>query len=190
VEVFMKRTGIFLVFAALFFAGCADQMDSVKKQEVSNMGIYDFTVKDMKDVDVPLSEYKGKVLLIVNTATHCGYTPQYPGLQDLYAKYKDKGFEILDFPCNQFMGQAPEGIAEYHDICTTRFGVTFKQFAKIEVNGKNEIKLYSYLKAQTGGKNIGWNFTKFLIDRQGNIVKRFEPADKPEKIAPELEKLL
>jgi glutathione peroxidase len=189
-EGIMKNTAAVFVLAAFLLSGFAEQMDSVKKQEVLNMGIYDFTVKDMKDVDVPLLEYKGKVLLIVNTATHCGYTPQYPGLQELYTKYKDKGFEILDFPCNQFMGQAPEGIEEYHNICTTRFGITFKQFGKIEVNGKNEIKLYSYLKSQTGGKNIGWNFEKFLIDKEGNIVKRFISADKPEKIAPEIEKLL
>jgi glutathione peroxidase len=154
------------------------------------MGIYDFKVKDMNDSDVSLSDYKGKVLLIVNTATHCGFTPQFPGLQALYAKYKDRGFEILDFPCNQFMGQAPEGIEEYHNICTTRFGVTFRQFAKIEVNGKNESPLYTYLKEKTGGKNIGWNFTKFLIDKEGNIVKRFESKVKPEEIDPEIAALL
>lgn len=185
----IKNIAIFILIAFLL-AGCAEQQDAVKKQEVLNMGIYDLTVKDMKDVDVPISGYKGKVLLIVNTATRCGYTPQYPGLQELYAKYKDRGFEVLDFPCNQFMGQAPEGIEEYHNICTTRYGVTFKQFAKVEVNGKNEIKLYTFLKSKTGGKNIGWNFTKFLIDKEGNVVKRFESADKPEKIAPEIEKIL
>jgi len=158
--------------------------------EVYQMSIYDYTVKDMRGADVSLSGYNGKVLLVVNTATHCGFTPQYPGLQELYAKYKDKGFEILDFPCNQFMNQAPEGIEEYHNICSTRFGVTFTQFGKIEVNGKKEEPLYTYLKKETGGKKVGWNFEKFLIDRQGKVVKRFGAADKPEKLAPEIEKLL
>jgi glutathione peroxidase len=184
----MKKTLLFSLFCLFFATACTD--DIKKTQGVSVMGIYEITVKDMANQDVSLSDYKGKVILIVNTATHCGFTPQYPGLQDLYAKYKDKGFEILDFPCNQFMGQAPEGIAEYHNICTTRFGVTFKQFAKIEVNGKNEAPLYTYLKSKTDGKNIGWNFVKFLIDKDGNIVKRFESADTPEKIEPEINKLL
>lgn len=154
------------------------------------MSIYDITVKDMKGNDVSLSKYKGKVLLIVNTATLCGFTPQYPGLQELYAKYKDKGFEILDFPCNQFLGQAPGTIEEINQVCTTRFGITFEQFAKADVKGKNEAPLYTFLKAKTNGKNIGWNFTKFLVDKDGNVVSRFEPAVKPEKIAPDIEKLL
>lgn len=174
----------------LLLSGCACQVDTTKKSEVSAMNIYDITVKDMTDKEVVLSEYKGKVLLVVNTATHCGFTPQYPGLQALYAKYKDKGFELLDFPCNQFMGQAPEGIEEYREICTTRFGVTFRLFAKIEVNGKNASPLFTFLKSKTNGKDIGWNFTKFLIDREGNVVKRFESADKPEDIAAHIEKLL
>lgn len=154
------------------------------------MSIYDITVKDMTDKDVSLSKYKGKVLLIVNTATLCGFTPQYPGLQDLYVKYKDKGFEILDFPCNQFMGQAPGTVEEINKTCTTRFGITFQMFAKIDVNGKKESPLYTFLKEKTNGKNIGWNFTKFLVDADGNVVSRFEPTVKPEEIAPEIEKLL
>jgi glutathione peroxidase len=185
-----KWTVLTAVMAVVFLSGCAGQLKDIKKREVLTMSIYDITVKDMAGKDAVLSEYKGKVLLIVNTATHCGFTPQYPGLQALYAKYKDKGFEILDFPCNQFMGQAPEGIEEYHNICTTRFGVTFRQFAKIDVNGNNESPLYTYLKKESGGKNIGWNFTKFLVDRQGKLVKRFESADKPETMDPEIAKLL
>lgn len=186
----MQKIIISTVLAVFLLAGCACNTGDVKKEEATALNIYDITVKDMKDIDLPLSAYKGKVLLVVNTATHCGFTPQYPGLQELYAKYKDKGLEVLDFPCNQFMGQAPEGIEEYHNICTTRFGVTFKQFAKIEVNGKNESPLFTFLKSKTNGKNIGWNFTKFLIDREGNVIKRFESADKPEDIAPHIEKLL
>ncbi len=186
----MKYAVAFAVAAGLFLAGCANNGGDIKKQEVTALNIYDITVKDMAEKDVVLSEYKGKVLLIVNTATHCGFTPQYPGLQALYAKYKDKGFEILDFPCNQFMGQAPEGIEEYHNICTTRFGVTFRQFAKIDVNGGNESPLYTYLKKNSDGKNIGWNFTKFLIDREGSLVKRFDSKDKPESIDPEIAKLV
>ncbi len=147
--------------------------------------IYDFTVKDGKGQDVSLSEYKGKVLLIVNTATRCGFTPQYAGLQSLYEKYKERGFEILDFPCNQFLGQAPGTQEEIATFCETRFGVTFRQFEKIAVNGKNQIPLYAYLKSQKGGvmgSRIKWNFTKFLIDREGNVVERFSPAVKPEQI--------
>ena len=149
------------------------------------MSIYDFNVKDMDGNEVSLSEYKGKVLLIVNTATGCGFTPQYDGLQDLYEKYGSKGFEILDFPCNQFLGQAPGSEEEIHSFCTGRFGITFKQFAKIEVNGKNEEQLYTFLKAQKGGvlnSNIKWNFTKFLVDRNGNVTGRFSPAKKPENL--------
>jgi len=185
----MKKLAV-MVIAALFFIGCAKQEKAIKKQEVPNMSIYDIKVKDMKDAEVSLSEYKGKVLLIVNTATLCGYTPQYPGLQELYVKYRDRGFELLDFPCNQFMGQAPGTVEEIHATCSTRFGITFKMFQKIDVNGKNESPLYTFLKAQTGGKDIRWNFTKFLIDRQGNVVRRFDSKDKPEDIAPEIEKIL
>ena len=147
--------------------------------------IYDFVVKDIDGQDVSLSEYKGKVLLIVNTATGCGFTPQYDGLQDLYEKYNAQGFEILDFPCNQFANQAPGSEEEIVSFCQARFGITFKQFAKIEVNGKNEAPLYTFLKEkQTGalGKNIKWNFTKFLVNRDGEVIARFAPTTTPEKI--------
>ena len=157
------------------------------------MSIYDFTVRDASGNDVSLSEYKGKVLLIVNTATGCGFTPQYEGLQSMYEKFSEKGFEILDFPCNQFLGQAPGTEQEIVAFCKGRFGVTFKQFAKINVNGKNEIPLYTYLKEQQGGKmgsRIKWNFTKFLVDREGNVVNRFAPTDKPEDIEKFVEQLL
>ncbi len=157
------------------------------------MSIYDFNVKDMKNNDVSLADYKGKVLLVVNTATKCGFTPQYKGLQKLYENYKEKGFEILDFPCNQFAHQAPEDAEGIHTFCTGRFGITFKQFAKIDVNGKNEAALYTYLKDQKGGvigKNIKWNFTKFLVDKEGNVIKRFSPTDEPEKLEADIKALL
>ncbi|MCI6891356.1 MAG: glutathione peroxidase [Treponema sp.] len=157
------------------------------------MGIYDFTVKARDGSDVSLSEYKGKVLLIVNTATGCGFTPQYKGLQSLYDKYKDKGFEILDFPCNQFANQAPGNEEEIHTFCTGRFGIKFPQFAKIDVNGKNESPLYTYLKSQKKGffsSKIKWNFSKFLITKDGQVVERFAPTDTPEKIDSYIEKLL
>lgn len=151
------------------------------------MSVYDFSVLDSSKKMISLSEYKGKVLLIVNTATHCGYTPQYDDLQKLYEKYQNQGLEILDFPCNQFGGQAPEGIEEYIDICQTKFHIKFKIFDKIEVNGPNSHPLYEYLKA---GKNIRWNFTKFLIDRQGNPVKRFDSKDKPFSFEEDIQLLL
>lgn len=155
--------------------------------------IYDFTVKDNKGNDISFDKYKGKVLLIVNTATECGFIPQYQGLEELYKKYKDQGFEILDFPSNQFGGQAPGTDAEIQNFCTARFGTTFDRFAKIDVNGENEDPLYSYLKKSQGGllvDKIKWNFTKFLIDRDGNVVERYSSQKKPENIAKEIEKLL
>ncbi|MBR0529852.1 MAG: glutathione peroxidase [Ruminococcus sp.] len=157
------------------------------------MSIYDITVKDAKGNDVSLSEYKGKVLLVVNTATRCVYTPQYKGLQILYKRYKDKGFEILDFPCNQFANQAPESDDEIGNFCTMNYGVTFRRFAKIDVNGENESPLYTALKAKRGGvlgNNIKWNFTKFLVNREGEVVERFASATAPEKLEKKIVELL
>ena len=157
------------------------------------MSIYDYTVKDNKGADVSLDVYRGKVLLIVNTATGCGFTPQYKGLQDLYAKYNDQGFEILDFPCNQFAGQAPGTAEEISEFCIGRFGIRFKQFAKINVNGKSEDPLYTYLKSQASGvlgSRIKWNFTKFLVDRKGNVVARFAPTVIPEKTEESIREVL
>lgn len=158
-----------------------------------NMSIYDFTVKDSKGNDVPLSNYKGKVLLIVNTATSCGFTPQYKDLQDLYLKYKDQGFEILDFPCNQFGKQAPGTNEEITSFCEMKYKTTFNTFGKIDVNGENTDPLYKYLKENSKGflgDSIKWNFTKFLIDREGNIVDRYAPITNPSKISGTIEKLL
>lgn len=167
------------------------------------MGIYDFTVKAQNGSQVSLADYKGKVLLVVNTATGCGFTPQYEELQALYEEFRDRGLEILDFPCNQFGAQAPGEDEEIHTFCTTRYGIGFPQFAKVDVNGEEAIPLFRWLTENTsfGGfgmspmgvmlsgvvkkmdkdykKNgkIKWNFTKFLIDREGNIAARFEPTD-------------
>ncbi|MBR4237694.1 glutathione peroxidase [bacterium] len=164
--------------------------------------IYDFIVKDRKGNDVSLSEYKGKVLLIVNTATGCGFTPHYDPLEAMYKEFRDRGFEILDFPSNQFAGQAPGSDDEIHEFCTLKFGTEFPQFAKIDVNGENADPLFAYLASVKpfegfgkGLKNamlnkfakmnnkkfgdktyIGWNFTKFLINREGEVVARFEPT--------------
>ena len=167
------------------------------------MNVYDFKVTAQDGSEVSLAEYKGKVLLIVNTATGCGFTPQYEELQNLYEAFHEKGLEILDFPCNQFGEQAPGTDAEIHSFCTGRFGITFPQFAKIDVNGENAVPLYRWLTENTkfegfgaspmalmlsgivkkmdkdyrNNGNIKWNFTKFLIDREGNIAARFEPMN-------------
>jgi len=149
------------------------------------MTIYDYTVKDAAGNDVNMKEYEGKVLLIVNTATGCGFTPQYEGLQDLYEKYQAQGLEILDFPCNQFGNQAPGTEEEIVDFCMSRYGVTFKMFRKVEVNGEEAEPLFKFLKEQKGGmmgSKIKWNFTKFLVDRNGNVVERYAPTTTPEQI--------
>ena len=153
------------------------------------MSVYDFTVKDKKGNDVSLSEYKGKVLLIVNTATKCGLTPQYDALEALYEKYHDQGFDILDFPCNQFLAQAPGSVEEIDSFCTLRFNTKFPRFGKIKVNGKEADPLYVYLKEQKPGR-IEWNFAKFLIDREGNVVERVSSKTKPETMTESIEKLL
>lgn len=157
------------------------------------MSIYNYEVKDINGNLVKLEEYKGKVLLIVNTATGCGFTPQYEGLQDLYEKYKNQGLEILDFPCNQFGHQTPGSEEEIVDFCQSRYGVTFKQFSKIEVNGKHENPLYTYLKSKKGGifgKKIKWNFTKFLVNKNGEVIDRFSPTTTPAKIEDKIKELL
>ncbi len=157
------------------------------------MKIFDINVKDGKGNTVSINDYRGKVLLIVNTATGCGFTPQYEGLQSLYEKYKDQGFEILDFPCNQFGNQAPGTNEEIATFCTGRYSITFPQFAKIDVNGNDESELYTFLKSQKGGivgNNIKWNFTKFLVDKEGNVVERLAPTTKPESIDKKIKELL
>ena len=147
------------------------------------MSIYDFVVNDYLGNPVNLSDYQGKVVLIVNTATRCGFTPQYKGLEALYEKYQNDGFVILDFPCNQFLAQAPGTSEEIHNICTLKYNTTFPQFEKIKVNGKEAHPLFVYLTSQNPAnkvKKVKWNFTKFLIGRDGSFLARFEPTNKPE----------
>ena len=155
---------------------------------------YDFTAQDIKGKEVSMSTYKNKVVLVVNVASKCGYTPQYEGLEKLYKKYKSHGFEILAFPCNQFKGQEPGTAAEIQNFCKVNYGVTFPLFSKIDVNGDNADPLYVYLKKQAPGflgtKGIKWNFTKFLIDRKGNVITRYGSSTKPANIAKDIEKLL
>ena len=159
------------------------------------MNVYDFKVLNQKNEEVSLDIYKGKVLLIVNTATKCGFTPQYEALEAMYEELKDKGFEILDFPCNQFMHQAPGSDEEINQFCSLRYNTKFPRFKKIDVKGDNISPLYKWLICQNEKnkpKNIKWNFTKFLIDRNGNVVERFGSMAKPEKfidkVREELEK--
>ena len=179
------------------------------------MSIYDFTVKKRREGELSLRELEGKVFLVVNTATGCGFTPQYEGLEQLYEKYHDQGFEILDFPCNQFGSQAPGDDAEIHEFCTAKYKTKFDQLAKTEVNGENELPLYTFLKKEMpdeevkGMKNkmamkaiekisktckkpgdIKWNFTKFLVDRTGKVVKRYDPTSEPKEFEADIAALL
>jgi glutathione peroxidase len=155
---------------------------------------YDFNAKNIRGEAVSMSTYKNKVVLVVNVASKCGYTPQYAGLEKLYKKYHAQGLEILGFPCNQFRGQEPGTAAEIQNFCKVNFGVTFPLFAKIDVNGDNADPLYVYLKKQAPGilgtEGIKWNFTKFLIDRNGNVITRYGSSTKPAEIAKDIEKLL
>ena len=179
------------------------------------MSIYSYAVKNRSGEEVSLNEFKGKVLIIVNTATGCGFTPQYEGLEKLYKKYHDSGLEILDFPCNQFGNQAPGSDDEIHEFCSLKYNTSFDQFSKIEVNGENEEPLYTYLKnaiaddiidgvknkmamkavekisKTTKNKNdIKWNFTKFLVNRDGNVVGRYSPTYKPEDMEDKIKELI
>ncbi len=157
------------------------------------MSVHDFKVKNRAGEEVSLEEYRGRVLLIVNTASKCGFTPQLAGLEKMYKELKDKNFTVLGFPCGQFNNQELDTDDEIQEFCQINYGVTFPVFSKIEVNGANEHPLYAYMKKEAGGvlgKNIKWNFTKFLIDAEGRVVKRFGPTTKPEAIRPSVEKLL
>jgi len=156
--------------------------------------IYDFTVDDIKGKPVKLDRYRGRVLLIVNTASECGFTPQYKGLEALYQKYEPRGLQVLGFPCNQFGSQEPGSEDEIANFCEVNYGVTFPLFAKVDVNGEDAAPLYRYLKKAKpgllGSEAIKWNFTKFLVDRNGNVVERYAPKDEPAGIAGDIEKLL
>ena len=156
--------------------------------------IADFTVATNKGDELDLKDKLGKVLLVVNTASKCGFTPQYDGLEKLFQDYKDQGFEVMAFPCNQFGNQEPGDAGEIEQFCKVNFGLTFPLMQKVEVNGDNASPLFDWMKAEApglmGSKSIKWNFTKFLIDREGNVVKRYGPADAPAAIAKDIEKLL
>lgn len=156
--------------------------------------VYEFSGKTITGENKPIADYKGQVLLIVNTASKCGFTPQFKGLESLYERYKERGLMVLGFPCNQFLSQDPGSDAEISEFCELNYGVTFPMFAKIDVNGDNAHPLFRHLTAAApgllGSKAVKWNFTKFLVDRQGNVVSRYAPATKPEDIATDIEKLL
>ena len=157
------------------------------------MKFYDFSARKINGQEVSMSEYKDKVVLVVNTASKCGLTPQFKDLEKIYQEYKDKGLEILGFPCNQFANQDSGSNDEIHEFCQLNYGVTFTMFEKIDVNGENEHPLYKYLKSQTKsifGSKIKWNFTKFLIDINGNVIKRYAPTVSPLKIKGDIENLL
>ena len=153
------------------------------------MNIYDFMVKDNQGEAVFLRRFEGKVLLVVNTATRCGLTPQYEGLEALYEKYADRGFEILDFPCNQFAFQAPGSAEQIDSFCRLKYDTRFPRFAKIRVNGRNADPLYVWPKEQKPGR-ISWNFAKFLVDRSGSVVARFAPTEKPQTLEAAIEEVL
>ena len=163
--------------------------DTVVPDEPPADDIYQFKVLDGEGDSVSLADYRGKVLLVVNTATQCGYTPQYTDLQRIYEKYQDSGFVILDFPCNQFGGQAPGSFEDIHNFCTGRYGITFPQFAKIDVNGANASPLYVWLKSKKPGE-IQWNFTKFLVNRNGEVTRRFEPNNSMSSVESAVKKAL
>ena len=157
------------------------------------MNFYDFSAKKMNGHEVKMEEYKGKVVLVVNTASKCGLTPQFKELEEIYKEYMEQGIEILGFPCNQFASQDPSSNEEIHSFCLLNYGVTFTMFEKIDVNGENAHPLYKFLKNEEKGlfsKEIKWNFTKFLIDKEGNVVKRYSPTTKPLKIKDDILKLL
>ncbi|MFC2074519.1 glutathione peroxidase [Campylobacterota bacterium] len=158
------------------------------------MSIYDFSVKDIEGNEVSMSKYEGKVLLIVNVASECGFTPQYEGLEKLYQTYKDRGLRVLGFPSNQFGKQEPKSDKEIFFFCQGTYDVTFDMFSKVDVNGENAIPLYKYLKKQQSGilwtESIKWNFTKFLVDKDGRVIKRYASSTKPESIKEDIEKLL
>ncbi|MCM3617269.1 glutathione peroxidase [Sutcliffiella horikoshii] len=156
--------------------------------------IYDFSALDIKGNEVPLSEYEGYVILIVNTASKCGFTPQFEELEELYKEYKEKQFMVLGFPCNQFGNQEPGDEADINEFCQLNYGVSFPMFSKVDVNGDDTHPLFEYLKENAkgllGSKAVKWNFTKFLVDRKGEVVERFASATSPSKMKNDIEKLL
>lgn len=158
------------------------------------MSIYDYEANTLRGQEESLSKYKGKVLLVVNTASKCGFTPQYKGLQEVYDKFKDRGFEVLGFPSNQFAGQEPGESEDIAEFCEINYGVTFPMYEKVDVNGDSAHPLFKYLSKEApgvlGSKSVKWNFTKFLVDQEGRVLKRFAPSTTPEQIEADIAKLL
>lgn len=177
----MKALWIILLLMTQLFGG-------------NSMNIYDIEVKDIDAHALKLEKYKGRVMLIVNVASNCGYTGQYEGLQKLHEKYSDKGLSVLGFPCNQFLSQEPGTEEEIKNFCMSKFGVGFDMFSKIDVNGDNTHPLYVFLKSKASGflgsEGIKWNFTKFLVDREGKVIQRYAPSTTPAQIEADIEKLL
>jgi len=188
----IKFSALTVIAVFLSIVACSSNTNEVQK--VISESIYDFSVVDIDGNEVSLNEYEGKVLLIVNVASKCGFTKQYTGLQQIYDKYKEQGFVVLGFPCNQFGAQEPGTEEQIKDFCESTFGVNFPMFSKIDVNGDNAHPLYKYLKSNVKGtlgtEDIKWNFTKFLVDRNGKIIERYGSTTTPESIATEIEKLL
>ena len=179
--------GVLLIVLPIF------SCNAETKQQERDKTIYDFSVKTIDGQEQSLSHYKGNVVLIVNVASKCGFTPQYKGLQELYDKYKNRGFVVLGFPCNQFLSQEPGTNDEIKHFCSINYGITFPMFDKIDVNGDTAHPLYKYLTSAKGGfitDSIKWNFTKFLIDRKGTVVKRYPPQTAPENMEEDIKKLL
>jgi len=184
----MKQKIAILCMSLLFLIPAVTAQN---KSTVTNF--YQFKANSLEGKEISMKNYQGKVVLIVNTASKCGFTPQYKGLQELYLKYKDRGLVILGFPSNQFANQEPASEKEIAEFCYVNYGVTFPMFSKIEVNGKNAHPLYKFLKNElpgTPGNDIKWNFTKFLLDAKGNPVKRYASTTKPENLTEDIEKLL
>jgi len=188
----MKRIQLIasLLFLVLFAGTNANAQDNKSTKKVKKMSVYSFKVEDSKGNVVDLSSYKGKTLLIVNVASKCGFTKQYAPLEALYEKYKDQGLVILGFPCNQFAAQEPGTNEEIQSFCQLKYGVTFPVFGKIKVNGKEAHPIYQYLKEQTGGGSIKWNFNKFLLDKDGNIIKRYLSGDSLEGLETDIKAIL
>lgn len=183
----MKTVRLWTAFLGLFLC-----LESIAEDQMGS--VYGFDVKTIEGKEISLGTYKGKVLLIVNTASKCGFTYQYEGLEKLYQTYRDKGFEILGFPCNQFANQEPGDEKEIAQFCSLNYGVSFPMFSKIEVNGKNAHPLYQYLKSAApgtlGSQAIKWNFTKFLMNREGHVIERYSPRTEPVSLQGDIEKLL
>ncbi|MGK0523313.1 MAG: glutathione peroxidase [Pseudomonadales bacterium] len=165
-----------------------------KEKPVASNSVYDFTVRDIKGNEKKMADYQGQVLLVVNTASKCGFTPQFEGLQSLHKELGERGLEVLGFPCNQFMNQDPADDAAISEFCSLNYGVDFPMFSKVDVNGENADPLFQFLKSEAkgllGSEKVKWNFTKFLISRDGKVVRRYPPTTKPQDIKADIEKLL